>query len=77
MAKKKQEEEEARMKPEQRLKLQEERRLAEEHEKSKTSHLSSLGSKFMPSMKKTSTGEVMLERGGAGRGRGGRGRGGH
>mmetsp|Transcript_17869 Transcript_17869/g.29880 ORF Transcript_17869/g.29880 Transcript_17869/m.29880 type:complete len:249 (+) Transcript_17869:193-939(+) len=78
LAKKKQEEEEAKLKPEQRLKLQEERRAAEQHEKSKTNHLSSLGSKYMPAKKKTSTGEIVLERGGGGRGRGrGRGGGGH
>lgn len=78
LAKKKQEEEEAKLKPEQRLKLQEERRAAEQHEKSKTNHLSSLGSKYMPAKKKTSTGEIILERGGGGRGRGrGRGGGGH
>ena len=73
-AKKKQEAEEAKMKPEALKKLQEERRLAEEHDSSKTAHLSKLGSKFMPAKKKNSGGDVILERGGGGRGRG-RGRG--
>ena len=76
LSKKKQEEEESKMKPEQLQKLKEERRLAEAHEKSKTNHLSSLGSKYMPAKKKASNGEIVIERGGGGRGgRGGRGRG--
>ena len=62
------------MKPEELKKLQEERRLAEEHNNSKTEHLSKLGSRFMPGKKKTATGEVVLQRKSGGRGRG-RGRG--